>query len=803
MDKLSSIIAALEAGKLPTTRQVVQFIDCVEMVALPRAQHSMEAMTVDIPDMSAQGKIIANHLKNVLECYKQLAIHKNSKCEDYLQDALWHLSQGDVGPTSKTTEDAERVKRDMAAIRDALRTLISIIWTSIATEGTSLFYDFASFTRLALADAAEAIEGVAGVTKEKLKEHERGFQAGERDVLGRDKKRLEEEQDVKVAWEHGMEKVKQTGSGVIETSRTVASSTQETAEKTKSRLGAAYDQICDRAQSDPAFKEAVDAIFNIVQLRLNQTLDTAADPHVTLQSFIHDETPEKHIDTAIMELRMLLERLSNQSLDPFMHDLRKCIVTITSDQHLRQWFNDFFDLARHNLKDAQYARSDESRQAREELRVRWEDLLKQDVKWKAEIDKLKEELVGIQTGINADKDLNNLRDALDKLNLDLQQGLIGIRAEAEVGVQETLDQVTWFWQDLFRYYVPQILQAMKDVPIPRTEYKDQEIEFVLENLDISSFNLHPSHVYLRNITDVDISTTSAAATKTAVGALTHIRIQALQMALDDVSFWYRDKTFGLGPKEFTGLMGVTLPEKGVDVDMKLMLIPAHVKGPRSRESLKHFNTIEKIEVHIAEDVEIEVKESDHPIMLTLFKPLILARLKRALERSLAEQLRSVLDWFDGTAFDVSKRMEVFEDAGLAKGSALMAAIWSETGKLQRHGVLGRGEVVVHATGTGMVVERYEYTEGGEKEKAASFAMGAEPQILSGEKRGPLGVGSESLRAETMPAAEGVSVEEARRKAEGLVRTGRRQVQSFKRSVEVKAGEEKRRPGWQSDAFNVA
>ena len=38
----------------------------------------------------------------------------------------------------------------------------------------------------------------------------------------------------------------------------------------------------------------------------------------------------------------------------------------------------------------------------------------------------------------------------------------------------------------------------------RTEYKDADIEFVLEDLDVSRFALLPGHAYIRNITDIDI-----------------------------------------------------------------------------------------------------------------------------------------------------------------------------------------------------------------------------------------------------------------------------------------------------------
>jgi hypothetical protein len=224
-------------------------------------------------------------------------------------------------------------------------------------------------------------------------------------------------------------------------------------------------QIYDRAQSDPSFKNSLDTIFDILQKRINQALDIAADPRVTLASFINDTTPEKHVHTALLELRKVLERLANKSLEPFLDAFRSCITTITSDDRLRRWFNDFFDLARRNLGDARYSHSQESRKARDDLRIRWQHLLESDAKWQAVVDKLKRELDSIQTGINSDKDLDRLRNAHQSLNFDLQQGLIRERAQA--GLEEALDQVTWFWQDLFRYYVPQILESLKDVPIPR------------------------------------------------------------------------------------------------------------------------------------------------------------------------------------------------------------------------------------------------------------------------------------------------------------------------------------------------
>jgi hypothetical protein len=262
-------------------------------------------------------------------------------------------------------------------------------------------------------------------------------------------------------------------------------------------------------------------------------------------------------------------------------------------------------------------------------------------------------------------------------------------------------------------------------------------------------------------------------------------------------------------------MEFQLPEKGLDLDLKLRLIPATVKGPYSRENLKHFNVIERVSVTIAEDIGLTVKESNHSILVRFFKPIMTLRLREALERTLTEQVRAAVEWADGIAFDIGQRKQVFQDTGVGGGGSLIAAIWSEAGRIRREG-REKGELGIHATGTGIVVEQQLYTRYGDEAGKTEFALGAEPQILSGEKRGPLGTGSTPLRERMermgeeagIPAGvvEGEEVREyiagARRGAKGMLKDGKRQFLSFRRSVEQKTEEERLRSGWQSSAFDV-
>ena len=329
--------------------------------------------------------------------------------------------------------------------------------------------------------------------------------------------------------------------------------------------------------------------------------------------------------------------------------------------------------------------------------------------------------------------------------------------------------------------------------------------------------------------DIKTSASPSTPSRTSIGALTHIRIQALQLALKDLSFWYKDKAAtAVGPSELTGLLGLELPEKGIDVDLKVCLIPASVTGANSREAKKHFNVIERVEVSISDDVRITVRDTNHAVLVTLFQPIMVMRLREALEKTLTEQLRAVVDYADGVAFDISKRRQVFKDTGLGAGGSLMAAIWSEVGRLEREGREGPMEMDWKATGTGLVVEQktvLERNEVGEPSQVrkSQFAMGAEPQILKGEKQGPLGTGSEPVKdtLERMGEEMGVTsaareasmdvdveegpkkvVEEVEARAKGVIKEGQRQMAGFRQSVEKKSKLEKGRSGWESAAFDL-
>ena len=293
------------------------------------------------------------------------------------------------------------------------------------------------------------------------------------------------------------------------------------------------------------------------------------------------------------------------------------------------------------------------------------------------------------------------------------------------------------------------------------------------------------------------------------------------MHLKDISFWYKDKHATVAPGELTGLVEMNLPAQGINVDLKVRMIPSKTKGKLSREEQGRFHVVERCAVEISDEVEISVKDSNHPVLVNIFSRLVKSRIKEALERTLTGQLGALVDWLDSVAYDVGERRKVFEDLGIGGGAAFIAAFWSEVGRFERKAEEGGISMGMKATGTGIIFEEKTEvpvpTTGGTgsqtleekfETKERVLAVGAEPQVLSGEKRGPLGTGSESLSATVQgmlqEQAMDVDVEGAASQAREMKEMAKDRVEGFRTAILRRKKEEKKTVGqtWKSDAFDM-
>jgi len=341
------------------------------------------------------------------------------------------LSQGDLTVTEESEATKDQAIKDLNNIHSSLRTLISIWWSSYTAEGTALFQDFLSVLRTSLADVTEVVEHQAGSTKESLRNIESQVQQGQRDSLGRNKERIKQERDVKVAWQHGMDSVKDTSTSVIGSAQDATENVRDKSDKTSAKLQNAYSivrlslvwlyyhythpQIWERAQSNPDYRHALDTIFDTLQKCLDSTINAASDPNTTLSNFIVDPTPEQHILKALEAVRTLFEHFAGVSLEPLLQKMRTCANEIVCDEDLKAWFDEYFNLSQKNLGEVGYAESNAAKAKHKELRICWRTLLEKDEKWNGAVENIKKEWAKIKQGLKNDKDLNGLREAHSKL----------------------------------------------------------------------------------------------------------------------------------------------------------------------------------------------------------------------------------------------------------------------------------------------------------------------------------------------------------------------------------------------------
>lgn len=173
---------------------------------------------------------------------------------------------------------------------------------------------------------------------------------------------------------------------------------------------------------------------------------------------------------ALKQLQTLFERFANnRSLDDLLGKAKQCAIDVREDKDLQRWFQEFFQTIRKMVNDAGYMRSEELKQTKKDLRTRWKKFFVDESEsgWKTDYEAFKKELTAFETALSQDKDMKRLRDAHVQLGKAIEEGLVEAGSEGKTGLEAAMDQVSWFWRDIFQVYIPRALTFMKGVPIPR------------------------------------------------------------------------------------------------------------------------------------------------------------------------------------------------------------------------------------------------------------------------------------------------------------------------------------------------
>ncbi|KAH8797074.1 hypothetical protein DL96DRAFT_1008095 [Flagelloscypha sp. PMI_526] len=777
INQISSLAAALTAGKLPSTSQTNRTISNLLQSNLIQLEKTVGSEG----KLSQHGSEMAKGVREILEAWKVFGENKNG--DDILQEALYNLSQGSANGDIRLQKEGENeAGSDARELSTALSTLVHAALGNGFGVGSSLFTHLASFIRLQLADTAESVEAGAASTKQLLRGVDKEVEEGERNALGLPSKQnregSQEELDTRGEFERKMDAIKEVGSKGIGLGQTVKEQGKDYAERSRTRVEGSLDKIIRRSLSDPDYQNAVSIIFGLAR----KWLSTQSSSTIRLDTFVDD--PNGYFTNSLQQLRTFIERCAaGRSLDHLQTTFEQVANTIHDDDDLRAFVDDYLVYAQRNVESVDYYDSQEGQRTKEELENRVREIRRGE-KWgqyKESMEKLQRELEEYQRAFASDSDFKRLHEA----HLTLSTTIVDAGKEI-VGSTNVwnLSGASWIWQDIFSVYLPRLMVHVKAVPLPRTEYADDEIEVVFENADISSMKLLPGHVHIRQVIDVDTSLNQPSfGANTATSGSTQLQFQGVQLSLSAVSFYYHEKKSGTPvPSTFTGLLEMELPSKGLDIDVQLSSNESKNAG-----EAKRFFKVDKVNVHISKETNLSVKKSNHPILTSAFKPAFKSRFLSALSTALEQNVRSLIDFVDFVAYDTKDRAQVFEDGGMPPAPAYAGAIWSELGRLIKlpgpftgWGVIGHG-----------IVKDDDRTD-------KVFAVGKEPMVLDGSKKGPLSQFSKPVETGHDESLETDNKE----KMKSIGQENAQKVMSFKDSVNSKREQERAKDGWRSEAFDA-
>jgi hypothetical protein len=199
------------------------------------------------------------------------------------------------------------------------------------------------------------------------------------------------------------------------------------------------------------------------------------------------------------------------------------------------------------------------------------------------------------------------------------------------------------WHDIRKVILPQLIENVGYLPIPRIEYTDDSLDLVVENLTLSGRNLFPNIISMEAHNYFKFSPYNAIRDVSRHQfTLTFGQIQA---DMRDIAFWFRKKT-GIPKLSDSGLADVILGGEGVTATVEL------VSAGNDRSSVFHVRN-----VHVKVDtLKFSIRDSKHDLLYKTLKPLATGLVKRQIQKAIADSITTALQYVDGQLVGVRDKM---------------------------------------------------------------------------------------------------------------------------------------------------
>ncbi|WWC88740.1 uncharacterized protein L201_003653 [Kwoniella dendrophila CBS 6074] len=759
--KVAQVSGALGAGKLPSQSQLSKLIQTVLESDTLKATGGPNSRTARLGN---EGARVLENLKDVLRATKAWGEAKND--DDLLQNFFYNAATADVDVdvSSANGPSQKELSRDGQRAIESFRTIASLIVTNDTFR--QLGSDLILITRDIFADAASVAADNAKQAAEKSRpskqEREQGvdFQnlrnRGKKQVKGARTGKLQGELRENL-WDE-IENVKQYFDEKLPES-----------EQKKDELIQNLQKVITQAQQNPQYKRSLTTIVNLFK-KYAKKAENALD-ETQKKSNVNDE--DEKVQQAGRDLKAFVEKISNKSLDDVISASQKAAEDVRDDEKLSAYFEELGNFFDRLLYQPGYVTTQRAYRKATSLYDDGQSLITENPKWKSDAQNLQNELESIVNGITNDEKTNKLVESIEHLGDSLQHA-------GKVGVGALRAEGQGLYRDFMDVIVPRLIGLVKEIPVPRVEYKSEDVDLVIDDIRLESVSFIPDSI--RFVQHNDLRFTQGYATYASeYDASVRLRVEGLHFAASNIAFWVNLKS-GFMPFEDSGLLDIKFGPQGISFDVTL--------DNASEEDQETFFVVKDVQVWIS-GFDFEIRKNGKWLAAWFARPVIKAFVKRNLTHALEAQIAEYLRQADFRLYGVQQRAIAATNARPTAANFINAvfsdSIFPQTST--------SGPVSVGSKGVTKYGRRGEYVlHIGVDE---DLFPNQPPSYVSNKQRQKLKAAASSTSNRAVGAAD---------QFRGKGKQAADQAKQEADQLSAKAKEQKRREekseGWRSDAFDV-
>lgn len=400
---------------------------------------------------------------------------------------------------------------------------------------------------------------------------------------------------------------------------------QERREQTIWRLKKMVVEI----QGHSDYQEAIETLLDLAEQYAGHGRDVSKQSVGTVK----DVRGDSALQRAETNLRILIERFANfTSADDLFESLNQLYRDADQDPELRNWFKQVDTFIRRCLREQGFILQDQANEEWNQLYDKAQFLFRE--RYRDHTDHLIDEVKFMADQFDQDPQNKAFAQSMEKLFLDLGRD--------ENGKPVFKPHLI---KDLTEVIIPGIFENTRYVPIPRIEVSDPMVDLVVENLVIESDNLFPNALEFGSDNYWRFGRKSV---KSHRENKVMIAGSGMQMDLRDVAYYVKKKQ-GFPSISDKGVMDVILAGEGFS--FKIAARNAHKKTDTT-----HFIAIDNVDVTV-KSLAIKVKKSNHKLLFSIAKPLLLKVMKPAIQKAIEKQIKDNFEKADAFAYEVYKEVQ--------------------------------------------------------------------------------------------------------------------------------------------------